>query len=97
MREKMKTTTSRIFGNLPENVQVGVLDTGSIRIIFYPNEIFSEYLNYINLDTTYLVSYSNGYGPYILPIGFEHITYEMFIDTLSVKTKKDLIELLKTI
>ena len=97
MREKMKNSPSKIFGQLPDSVEVGAWDLGSVKIIFYPNEIFSDYLNHIDLNNEYLVSYSNGYGPYILPIGFEHITYEMFIDTLTDSTKLRLIELLKTI
>lgn len=97
MREKMKTTPSLIFGKLPDSVKVGALSLGSIKIIFYPNEIFSEYLNYLDLDTTYLVSYSNGYGPYILPIGFKHVTYEMFIDTLTDETKQRLIKTIQTL
>ena len=94
MRENLKTKGSLIFGQLPDTVRVASLDFGSIKLIFYPNEIFSDYMNLFDLDKTYLVSYSNGYGPYILPIGFEHITYEMFIDTLSVDTKKRMIETL---
>ncbi|MDO4198096.1 MAG: hypothetical protein Q4D13_03770 [Erysipelotrichaceae bacterium] len=91
MREKLKEG-SNVFGTLPENAHIGAWDLGSIKLIFYPNEIFSQYLDYLNLNKTYMVSYSNGYGPYILPIGFEYITYEMFIDTLTIKTKEHLIE-----
>ena len=39
-----------------------------------------------------LVSYSNGYGPYILPIDFPYVTYEMFLDTLSKETKYTIIK-----
>ena len=97
MRERMQNSPSKIFGQLPPSVLVGAWDIGSVKIIFYPNEIFSDYLTHINLDNTYLVSYSNGYGPYILPIGFEHITYEMFIDTLTDKTKENLIKTIKSL
>ena len=54
-------------------------------------------MNYISLDRELLVSYSNGYGPYILPIDFPYITYEMFMDTLTKETKQRLIEVLKII
>ena len=43
------------------------------------------------------MSYSNGYGPYVLPIDFEYITYEMFTVTLTRETKEKLIDILKTI
>ena len=54
-------------------------------------------MDYIDLDSEILLSYSNGYGPYVLPIDFEYITYEMFTDTLTRKTKEKIIEILKTI
>ena len=54
-------------------------------------------MNYLDLDKEMLVSYSNGYGPYILPLDFEFITYEMFTDTLTRATKEKIIETLKTI
>lgn len=44
-----------------------------------------------------LVSYSNGYEPYILPIGFPYVTYEMFLDTLDNDTKRKLSATLKEI
>ena len=71
------------------------LSLGKDKILFYPNEIFSAYLDYINKDDTVFVSYSNGYGPYILPLDFPYITYEMFTDTLDRDTKERIIKALK--
>ena len=96
-RAKLEDSSNKIFGKLNDRAYVGALDLGSVKIIFYPNEIFSRYMNYIDLDKEMLVSYSNGYGPYILPLDFEFITYEMFTDTLTRKTKEKIIETLKTI
>ena len=76
-----------IFGNLKKEVVVGTWRFGSVQIVFYPNEIFSEYMSDLDLDKKILVSYSNGYGPYILPIDFPYVTYEMFLDTLTNDTK----------
>ena len=45
-------------------------------------------MNYLDLNKELLVSYSNGYGPYVLPIDFKYITYEMFTVTLTKKTKE---------
>lgn len=64
------------------------LEIGEFRIIFCPNEIFSDYLNCLNLENSMLVSYSNGYGPYILPVDFPYLTYETFTDTLTRETKE---------
>ncbi|MBO7676602.1 MAG: hypothetical protein J6S49_03710 [Erysipelotrichaceae bacterium] len=96
-RAKLEESANKIFGKLNDRALVGALDIGSVKIIFYPNEIFSRYMNYLDLDKEMLVSYSNGYGPYILPLDFEFITYEMFTDTLTRKTKEKIIETLKTI
>lgn len=87
----------KIFSALAKEALVSSLDLGSVKIIFYPNEIFSKYLNYLDLDSKMLVSYSNGYGPYILPIDFKYVTYEMFMDTLTKKTKEKIIDTIKTI
>ena len=76
-------------------MDIGFLTLGSIKLIFIPNEIFSEYLNYLDLDKEYLVSYSNGYGPYILPPNFKYLTYEKFIDVSSTSLKNKLINLIK--
>jgi len=96
-RAKLEQSANKIFGKLNDCAYVGALDIGCVKIIFYPNEIFSRYMNYIDLDKEMLVSYSNGYGPYILPLDFEFITYEMFTDTLTRDTKEKIIETLKTI
>jgi len=86
-----------IFGKIIKDVTLGTWRLGSVQIIFYPNEIFSEYLNEIDLDTKMLVSYSNGYGPYILPIKFPYVTYEMFLDTLTDDCKRNIIKEIKSI
>lgn len=86
-----------IFGNIKKEVILGSWYLGSLQIIFYPNEIFSAYMDGLDLDKQMLVSYSNGYGPYILPIDFPYITYEMFLDTLTNNCKKKIIEAIHTI
>lgn len=86
-----------IFGSTIEEIILGTWRMGSIQIVFYPNEIFSEYLNGLDLDKKMLVSYSNGYGPYILPIKFPYVTYEMFLDTLSDNCKRDIMDKIKNI
>lgn len=96
-RAKIENRSSEIFGKPIEKIVVASLDIGSVKFIFYPNEIFTDYMNCIDLDRELLVSYSNGYGPYILPIDFPYITYEMFMDTLTKETKENIKKILKTI
>lgn len=86
-----------IFGKLKKEVVLGTWYLGCLQIIFYPNEIFSAYMDGLDLDKKMLVSYSNGYGPYILPIDFPYVTYEMFLDTLTNSTKERIIEAIHTI
>lgn len=96
-RAKLENRASEIFSTLIRKALIVSLDIGCVKFIFFPNEIFSAYMDYIDLDSEILLSYSNGYGPYVLPIDFEYITYEMFTDTLTRKTKEKIIEILKTI
>ena len=83
---------NEIFGDRIDEIKLGTWNLGSIKLVFYPNEIFSSYLNGLDLNKKMLVSYSNGYGPYILPIDFPYVTYEMFLDTLSKETKYTIIK-----
>ena len=96
-RAKIEKKANLIFGKPIDKVIVTSLDIGTVKFIFYPNEIFTEYMNSIDLDKELLVSYSNGYGPYILPIDFPYITYEMFMDTLTRETKENIKKVLSTI
>ena len=96
MREKLSQTKQ--FLGMPLAAQIlSCWDLGCVKLIFFPNEIFSEYLNELDLDKEYLLSYSNGYGPYILPVDFKYITYEMFIDTTTRDTKLKIKKMLKKI
>lgn len=96
-RENLKKSADTIFSKLIKKAVISSLSIGSVKFVFFPNEIFSEYMNIIDLDKEILVSYSNGYGPYVLPIDFKYITYEMFTDTLTKQAKEKIIEILKTI
>jgi hypothetical protein len=96
-RAKLEKKNNEIFGKPIDEALISRLDTGAASIIFFPNEIFSHYINYIDTEKQMLASYSNGYGPYVLPIDFEYITYEMFTDTLTKKSKEKIIETIQTI
>lgn len=79
------------------SIQIASLRLGPYRLIFYPNEIFSQYLENIDPSKEMLISYSNGYGPYILPIQFPYLTYESFCDTLSDDCKRKIAHKIHTI
>ncbi len=96
-RAKLEQSNNMIFGKLIEEALIVALDLGCARLVFFPNEIFSYYMNFLQNENELLVSYSNGYGPYVLPPDFEYITYEMFTDTLTKDTKEKLINILETI
>lgn len=96
MRAKLQET--KMFMGAKFGTQIlASWDLGSMKLVFFPNEMFSEYLNELNLENTYLLSYSNGYGPYVLPPDFEYITYEMFIDTTTKNTKMMIKKIIKEI
>ncbi len=96
-RAKLEKKQSEIFNTLIRDAIITALDLGAVKVIFFPNEIFSAYANFIDPEREILVSYSNGYGPYVLPIDFAYITYEMFTDTLTRSSKEKIINILKTI
>lgn len=91
IRNKIKENTNLLYDSL----YVSKLELNNIKIIFTPNENFSSYLDYINLNNTIMVCYSNGYHPYLTPINTNLITYERFMDTISLETKEKYIEIIK--
>ena len=95
-RAKLEKKNNEIFGKPIDEAIIAALDLNAVKLIFFPNEIFSAYIDHIDVDKEILVSYSNGYGPYVLPIDFEYITYEMFTDTLTKASKQKIIETIKS-
>jgi hypothetical protein len=96
VRAQMESTGSPLFGAPIQDIIIAAWDLGAVKLVFFPNEIFSEYMNHLGNEEL-LASYSNGYGPYILPLNFTYVTYEMFLDTLTRDTKKRLIEVFDSI
>lgn len=92
LREQLKNDHDVI-----PSILIASLRLGPYRLVFYPNEIFSQYLNNLDVNKEMLVSYSNGYGPYILPIAFPYLTYESFCDTLSDSCKEKIGSKIQTI
>lgn len=95
--QKMRAMMEKNKDMLPSEATLAALDLGVIRIVFYPNEIFSTWLDALDLRKSILVSYSNGYGPYIIPLHFPYLTYESFYDCLTDKTKETIVAEIKAI
>lgn len=90
MRERLKEHPE----NLIQEAVFSCINFNGPRIIFEPIEMFSYYRTEVDLNTTALVCYSNGCGPYITGPGQYLLTYETFTDTLTDETKKRLIDTL---
>ncbi|MDR1794469.1 MAG: hypothetical protein LBR25_03665 [Erysipelotrichaceae bacterium] len=80
--------------NLSKSEKISCVSLGEVRLIFAPNELFSDYLRALDKSHASLICYANGYEPYVVPVGFKRLTYEFFTDTFTQKTKQDLFALL---
>ena len=76
---------------------VSRIDLGSIKLVYSGNEIFSDFMKDMNLDERMLIAYTNDDWPYVTPVDFNIITYEMFYDTWSIESKNRLKTLFETI
>lgn len=92
----------RVRNNILENpdlltkqIKISSILLDDLKIVFNPNELFSEYIESLNSKKSALVCYSNGYEPYVTPIDFKILTYETFTDTLTIETKKEIINTIK--
>ncbi len=84
------------FTDLTEtSILASHVSLGKINFLFFPFELFSDYLNYIDLNNTCLICYSQGYAGYVLDYKSELITYERFTDTLSSSSKLELINFIQ--
>ncbi len=64
-------------------------------LLFFPCEMFSEYLNNIDVNKGMLISYTNGYVPYTTSIDFAYIAFAAFLDSLDDDIKRGLIAITK--
>lgn len=93
MRANLEKDPSKLI----KQATIACWDLGCIKLVFYPNEMFSQWLDEMNMQEKLLVSYSNGFGPYIIPKDFAYITYESFNDTLTLETKDKILSAIKNI
>ena len=94
---KVRENLSKKLYTLDKQVMISKLSFGPYRLVFCPNEVFSSYIDCIDIKDTALVCYSNGYSPYMTGVNDDFITYEKFTDTLTVDTKKKYMELISSL
>lgn len=73
----------------PAKMLLAMMNFGGFHLVFAPAEMFSAYARSLH-DSSLLVCYANGYQPYVTPAGFTAVTYELFWDTLTDRTKEKL-------
>ncbi len=63
-------------------------------MIFEPFETFSSYYDHVDKEHCSLITISNGFDHYLLGLNKQRITFEMFADNVSKKTKEHIIQIL---
>ena len=90
---KVRENLSHHLDTLPKEVLISKLELGPYKFVFVPNEIFSSYIDCVDLSKASLIAYSNGCSPYVTGINDDFITYEKFTDTLTLECKQNLMKL----
>ena len=88
--QRVRTQLAGKMDTLPKETTLTCVSLGKLKVVFCPDELFSEYLKIISSEQAVVVCYSNGYGHYVTPPGFTEITYERFTDTWTDETKETL-------
>jgi len=78
------------FSSLPKTLELTKLDFGQYIQVFAPNELFSYYLKASPKSSSSLICYAQGYAPYVAGLEPLNLSYELFSDTYTDETKKDL-------
>lgn len=91
---RVREELSHHLETLDKEILISKLQLGPYQFVLLPNEIFSSYIQFIDISKTSIVAYSNGYSPYITGINDNLITYEKFTDTLTIESKERLIEII---
>ena len=88
MRQRLRDNPERLV----KEVLISKVSLGACNLVFSPNELFSAYISYVDQTHSLLVTYSNGYSPYVTPIDEKLLTYETFTDTLTRESKQRIID-----
>ena len=89
---QVRENLSHQLDTLDKQLLLSKVQLGPYRLVFAPNELFSSYNDFIHLDHSILVCYSNGYSPYVTGLEDDFITYETFTDTLTPACKRQYAE-----
>ena len=90
---KVREELSHHLDTLNNEVLISKLELGPYKFVFVPNEVFSSYIECVDIAKASLIAYSNGQSPYVTGIDDDFITYEKFTDTLTIECKKALMAL----
>lgn len=82
---------------LPRRFVIQEILIGKHEFIYTPFELFSSYLNSINLENTTLVNLANGHGDYLSGPGIQKLSFEVLGETIPDRNKKELEKLLHDI
>ncbi|MBE6103763.1 MAG: hypothetical protein E7193_02585 [Erysipelotrichaceae bacterium] len=91
VRERLKNQPEKWV----KQVVLSRMTLGAVTLVFSPNELFSGWLDQVDLNKALIVCYSNGYSPYVTPIDSKLLTYETFTDTLTRETKVHIAETIR--
>lgn len=79
---------------LPKTMKIQRLRFPGYTQVFAQNELFSEYIEALPEGKASLICYTQGYRPYVTGLRPVRLTYELFSDTLSAKSKRLLFDTL---
>ena len=90
---RVREELSHHLETLNKEVLISKLELGPYKFVFVPNEVFSCYIECVDISKCSLIAYSNGHSPYVTGLNDNFITYEKFTDTLTLDCKKELMAL----
>jgi len=81
--------------DLPKKIYFQRLEFGSFSMIFTPFELFSEYLDYTDLDRGILINCANDHVCYLSGLKNKYMSFELMGESIAYETKLSIIELIK--
>lgn len=93
---KMVEQYRGMLSMLPDEVRFTRVNFGPFRLIFNPFELFSGYMQNLDLKKDVLVCYSQGYLGYLSCPDNQDISYETMIEILPTKINMPVAELLRS-
>lgn len=97
LAQAMNSTIQQNFNNQIQVASFSRLTLGKIRLVFNPFELFSAYLDAIDLGSTMIVGHSYASMGYLGPINNQELSYESILDFVINEDKQKILQLLKTL